>query len=99
MRTILVTPEQLDSCAARMDDENQSYIHHSDALFSEVEAMGAAWQGKDNLAFVSQISGFQNDFRQISMLCTEYSDFLRNSANSYRSTEDELAAQAARLER
>jgi WXG100 family type VII secretion target len=99
MRTIQVTPEELDSCAARMDDANQSYVRNFDALFSEVDAMGSAWQGKDNQAFVSQISSFRNDFRQISMLCTEYSDFLRNSSRSYRSTQDELAAQAARLER
>lgn len=99
MRTIQVTSEELDTCAARMDEENQNYVRDIDALFSEVEAMGSAWQGKDNLAFVSQISGFRNDFRQISMLCTNYSDFLRNCAASYRSTQDELAAQASRLER
>lgn len=99
MRTIQVTPEELDGCAARMDDENQSYVRNSDALFEQIDAMGNAWQGKDNLAFVSQISSFRNDFRQISMLCTEYSDFLRNASRSYSSTQDELAAQAARLER
>lgn len=99
MRSILVTPDQLDACAVRMDDANQAYTRDSNALFSEVETLGTVWQGKDNLAFVSQISSFQNDFRQIAMLCTEYSDFLRNSAASYRSTQDELTAQAARLER
>lgn len=99
MRTILVTPEQLDACALRMDEENQAYSRNADALFNEVDALGSAWQGKDNLAFVSQISGFRNDFKQIGMLCSEYSNFLRNSSRSYRSTEEELAAQAARLER
>ncbi len=99
MRTILVTPDQLDACASKMSEETQSYVKDTNALFSEVEALGNAWQGKDNLAFVSQISSFQNDFRQIAMLCIEYSDFLKNSAMSYRNTQEELAAQAARLER
>ena len=99
MRTITVTPEQLDACAARINEKNTEYMQNSDALFAEVETLGSVWQGKDNLAFVSQISSFQSDFKQISMLCSEYSDFLKNSAASYRSTQDELTAQAARLER
>ena len=40
---------------------------------------------------------FQTDIRQLSVLCTQYSDFLRSSAMAYRETNDELAAQAARL--
>ncbi|MCH3961972.1 MAG: WXG100 family type VII secretion target [Solobacterium sp.] len=99
MRTISVTPDQLDTCALRMNDAEDAYSRDCDALFNEVDALGSAWQGKDNLAFVSQISGFRNDFHQIAMLCSEYADFLRNSARSYRCTQDELTAQASRLER
>lgn len=99
MRSITVTPEELETCASRMEEDNQSYQNHCSKLFSEVDTLGTVWQGKDNLAFVSQISGFQNDFHQISLLCSEYSDFLRNSAASYRSTSEELADQAMRLER
>lgn len=98
MRTILVTPDQLEACARKMDDAEQVYSRECDELFNEVEVLGSVWQGKDNLAFVSQISGFRNDFRQISMLCLEYSDFLKNSARSYRNTQEEIAAQAGRLE-
>ena len=42
MRTILVTPEQLDACALRMDEENQAYSRNADALFNEVDALGSA---------------------------------------------------------
>jgi WXG100 family type VII secretion target len=97
MRQITVEPEQLEACAARMDERNDDYSRNCRDLFDSVEAMSAAWQGKDNTAFTSQISRFAADFRQLSMLCTQYTEFLRNSARAYRDTQDELASQASRL--
>lgn len=97
MRKITVEPEQLESCAARMDQKNQDYTHNYQELFNAIDAMSAAWQGKDNTAFTSQISKFQGDFRQLSLLCTQYADFLRSSARSYRDTQDELTSQAGYL--
>ena len=97
MKQITVTPEQLDSCAARMDEMNQEYVRNTHALFAAVEEMGSAWHGRDNTAFATQISSFQSDFREISVLCSQYTDFLRNSARAYRSTEEELMAAAQGL--
>ncbi len=97
MRKITVQPEQLDSCAVRMETHNQDYQKYYQELFSEVDKMALAWQGKDNTAFTSQISKYQTDCRYLSLLCTQYADFLKNSAQSYRDIEDELASQARSL--
>jgi WXG100 family type VII secretion target len=99
MRKITVEPEQLESCALRMETRNQDYTAGCASLFSAVDSMGSSWRGKDNAAFVSQISKYQTDFRQMSVLCTQYSDFLRNSARAYRDTQDELTSQAGYLAR
>ena len=97
MRKITVEPDQLDSAASRMEDENESYMRSTDELFSTVDTMSAAWQGKDNMAFTSKISGYHADCRQLSLLCTQYIEFLRSSSRAYRETQDELESQASHL--
>jgi len=97
MRTIAVECEQIEACASRIDDANQDYIRSFSQLFESVDGMKASWQGKDNVAFSNQIQKFQSDFRQMSVLCTQYAEFLRNSARSYRQLQDDLASQAGGL--
>ena len=55
------------------------------------------WIGRDNLAFTTQIQGYQDDFRRVELLMQQYSEFLKASARSYRQMQEELAAQASRL--
>lgn len=97
MRTITVEPSTLESCAARMEEENQDYQSAYRQLFEAVDTMKAAWQGKDNTAFSNQIYKFESDFKEIFLLCSQYSEFLRNSARAYREMQDDLASQASRL--
>ena len=97
MRRITVEPEQLESCAARMDERNQDYVRQSAQIFEAVDNMSNAWKGKDNIAFTSRISRFEAEFRQLSLLCTQYSDFLKKSARAYRETQDELASRVSSL--
>lgn len=97
MRRITVEPEQLEASASRMDDSNQSYQRIYAQLFESVDTMKAAWEGKDNTAFSTQIRKFEGDFRELSVLCTQYSEFLRNSARAYREMQDDLAGQASHL--
>lgn len=97
MRTIIVEPEQLDSCAAQMDSCNQEYERCTSELFSEVDLMQTAWQGKDNTAFTGKIMEFQSTMHQLSLLCTQYSEFLKNASRAYVQTQDELAVQAENI--
>ncbi len=97
MKRILVEPEQLEACASRMDQQNQNYQKSYAQLFNAVDTMQSAWTGRDNIAFSSRIRKFESDFRQMSVLCAQYSEFLRTSARAYRQTQDELTSQASRL--
>ena len=99
MRSIAVEPEQLEASASRIDDSNQDYVRAYTSLFEAVDTMKAGWQGKDNTAFSNQISKFQTDFREMSVLCGQYAEFLRNSAKSYRAVQDDLTSQANALAR
>lgn len=96
-RTIIVDPAKLESAAGKMDAYVADYESIYKQLYSEVDGMAAAWQGKDNIAFTNQIKGFEDDFQKMVALMKEYSEFLKKSAVAYRTTQDEITAAAKRL--
>ena len=96
-RTILVTPEQLESAAGRIEGLAADYKSQYDALYNETNAMASTWQGKDNTAFVDQIAGFKDDFEKMHTLMLNYADFLRKSAKAYRDTQDSVVSEARKL--
>ncbi|MBR0133372.1 MAG: WXG100 family type VII secretion target [Lachnospiraceae bacterium] len=96
-RTIIVDPAKLESTAGEIDTQAAEYKRLYEQLYSEVDSMASAWQGSDNLAFTSQIDGFREDFTAMYTLMTQYSEFLKNSAATYRSTQENVAASAKRL--
>ena len=96
-RTIIVDPAKLESAAGKMDAQAADYESIYKQLYSEVDGMAAAWQGKDNIAFTNQIKGFEDDFQKMVALMREYSEFLKKSAVAYRTTQDEIVAGAKRL--
>jgi WXG100 family type VII secretion target len=96
-RSITVDPAKLDSAAQKVDQQSADYERVYKALFSEIEGMQAAWQGADNLAYVTQIKGFQDDFNKMNALMKQYSEFLRTSARTYRETQNEVINAAKRL--
>lgn len=96
-RSITVDPAKLDATAAKVEQQAADYERNYKALFNEVEGMGAAWQGTDNQAYVSQIKGFMDDFQKMSNLMRQYAEFLKMSAKTYRDTQNEVINQAKRL--
>lgn len=97
MKNITVQPEELISCATRMENQNQEYERNVQSLFNEVELMQNSWKGKDNQAFTSEIKKFEADFKMLSVLCMQYAEFLKTSARAYTETQEELASQATRI--
>ena len=97
MQRIVVDPGQLDNAANRVDSQNQEYERIYNSLYTEVDKMSNSWQGKDNLEFTNKVYAFKSDFRQISLILSQYAQFLRNSARAYRETQEELRSSASRL--
>ena len=96
-RTITVDPAKLESVSIKIEAETSDYERQYRQLFTEVDGLGAAWQGVDNMAFVNQIKGFQEDFQLMTKLMKQYSEFLKISAKTYRSTQNETVNQAKTL--
>lgn len=96
-RSITVDPQKLDAASQKMAQQAQEYKTLYDTLYSHVNTMKAGWDGRDNQAYTAQIDGFKPDFEKMYKLMTQYSEFLRDSAKVYKSTQDEVVSQASKL--
>ena len=95
--SIKVDPAVLTSTAGKVDAQAAEYRKEFAQLYSEVDAMQAAWQGADNVAFTNQIKTFKPDFEKMAKLMDEYSQFLKQAASTYQKTQDEIKSAAAKL--
>lgn len=96
-RKITVTPEQLTSASEKIDTLAADYQKVYMKLYTEIESMNAAWDGADNVAYTSQVKGFEDDFQLMYKLMLDYSAFLKNSAQMYSQTQDDIISQASKL--
>lgn len=96
-RSITVDPAKLESASSKIDQQSADYERIYKNLFSEVSAMKAAWAGTDNIAYTTQIEGFQDDLQKMTQLMRQYAEFLKLSAKTYRDTQNEVVNAAKRL--
>ncbi len=94
---ISVEPQALEQSATKIDEQCTAYERTYRQLYQCVDEMQAGWQGKDNLAYTTQIRGFEQDFVQMMRLMRNYAQFLRSSAQAYRTTQEDRAAKARTL--
>ena len=94
---ISVEPQALDSSAAKIEEQCTAYERSYRNLYQCVDEMRAGWQGKDNLAYTTQLRGFEQDFVQMMRLMRNNAQFLRSSAQAYRNTQEDRAAKARTL--
>ncbi len=94
---IIVETSRLDSTANHVDELAETYEREYNALFGTVTELQEAWGGEDNVAFTNQIAGFRDDFQRMTKLMRDYAAYLRKAAESYRTTQDDIAAQAKTL--
>ncbi len=95
MSTFTVTPAELGKAANQLRGISENYTSLYKNLFEKVQAMGAAWDSDDNLAFVSQINGFCDDLQKMAlklqtaasaldMQKSNYEDRLNSNVNEVR---------------
>ena len=96
-KTIQVTPEELEKTAGAIEGLASDYQASYKKLYSTTDSMATTWQGKDNVAYTSQIAGFKDDFDKMHQLMLDYASFLRKSADAYRKTQDAVVTEAKKL--
>lgn len=97
VRKIYVEPERILSSSKKIEDYNNEFKQLKQKLYEEVDMMTNAWNGKDNQAFTNQIKTYQNTMNSISLIMSQYCNFLNNSANAYRQTQEEIYSEAMKI--
>ena len=93
----MVDTSKLDSAASKIKSLDGDYEAEYKKLFSVVQKMKSSWDGKDNVAYTTQIEGFRNYFEKMKSLMDDYANFLTKSANTYRETQESIASRAKTL--
>lgn len=96
-KKIVVNPEQLENAAQVIENQSTEYESVYKQFFDEIEGLSSIWQGEDNLAYVEQVRGFLEDFKNMKLLMDDYSKFLRISAKGYRQTQQNIKTAAGSL--
>lgn len=94
---ISVEPQVLERCASRIEEQCDAYQKNYRRLYQCIDELQAGWQGKDHMAYVTQIKGFEQDFVQMSRMLTAYAIFLHNTARIYIELQEDRVAKARTL--
>lgn len=99
MTSIQVTTDNLKTQANTVDRLATDYNNDYDALLAEVDNFTSSdWKGSDAQAFRDQVQGFKDDFVKMKELMNEYAQFMRNAADVYDSTKQDLITQIKSLQ-
>lgn len=96
-QAIRVTPEQLGQASTKLTELSQSYTTIYRQLLQEASAMGTAWEGSDNLAFVSQINGCCDDLSKMAKKMEIAGEALGKQKVNYETRQQDNVTQVKRL--
>ncbi|WP_082347151.1 WXG100 family type VII secretion target [Bacillus sp. FJAT-18017] len=96
-KRIRVTPQELETASKKMAELSDTYTGIYTQLMQVASTMGEAWEGEDNLAFVDQINGFNDDLKLMSDKLRTASQGLENQRANYVARQESNVAQVRKL--
>lgn len=96
-KRIRVTPEELGTASTKVQELSETYTTIYNQLLQVASTMGEAWEGEDNLAFVDQINGLNDDLKQMADKLSVASQALEQQRLNYVAVQDNNKSQVRRL--
>jgi len=96
-KRIRVTPQELQTASKKMAELSETYTSIYTQLMQVASTMGEAWEGEDNLAFVEQINGFNDDLKLMADKLQAVSQALDTQRQNYVNRQDHNTAQVKKL--
>lgn len=96
-KRIRVTPEEMEKASGSLKTISETYTEIYKKLFQEVGTMGEAWEGEDNIAFVTQINGFCEELKQMADKIMIASTTLKQQKDNYVTTQQNLVTEVKKL--
>lgn len=96
-KTIRVSPSELRAASQKLSGISENYTSIYTQLMMQIQTMGSAWEGADNLAFVEQISDFCEELNNMADKLNSASNALRAQAQNYENRKNDIIAQSKKL--
>jgi len=96
-KRIRVTPQELETASKKLAELSETYTGIYTQLMQAASTMGDAWDGEDNLAFVDQINGFNQDLKSMADKLVTASQALDKQRTNYATIQDSNTAQVRKL--
>jgi len=96
-KRIRVTPQELDAASKKLAQLSETYTGIYTQLMQAAGTMGEAWEGEDNLAFVDQINGFNDDLKSMANKLQTASQALEQQRTNYVNTQENNTVQVRKL--
>ncbi|MBY0099156.1 WXG100 family type VII secretion target [Mesobacillus maritimus] len=96
-KRIRVTPQELDAASKKLAQLSETYTGIYTQLMQAAGTMGEAWEGEDNLAFVDQINGFNDDLKNMANKLQTASQALEQQRTNYVNTQENNTVQVRKL--
>jgi WXG100 family type VII secretion target len=92
-----VETTQLTAVVGKIEKNAEAYQQLYTQLYQAVDAMQGAWSGEDNVAFATQINGFQDDFERMHRLLLDFAALVREAKTEYQTALDNSTAVARNI--
>lgn len=91
MDSLKVDTTNLAAKAGEVDSRADEYYNKYCEFFASVEELTSGdWTGDDAKAFKEQVEGFREDFNKMKELMNDYAKFMREAAQSYEDTQNNI---------
>jgi len=87
----------LTGTAKTIEAQAREYQQLYTQLYQAVDSMSSAWQGKDNVAFTTQIKGFKDDFERMKQLLLEFAELIKYANTEYKQALSDSTAVARNI--
>lgn len=94
---ISVEPQVLIKSGEQIEAHCSNYETSYRSLYRAIDELQAGWQGKDHMAYVTQIRGFEPDFANMVRLLRSYAHFMISSGRAYVDLQEDRVAKARTL--
>ncbi len=96
-KNIQADPSKMRSAAGQLTTLSETYSGLAKQLMNNASTMGDAWQGEDNQAFVTQITGFTQELEAMAQKLKNASTTLEKQAINYEQRQDAIVSSVKTL--
>ena len=90
-------PEEIKTAGKELVSYAERYIESVKQLYSTVDDLKQAWQGKDNQEFAATVYSYKDNIDALGQVIGNYGVFLQETGSSLEKLQADIAQEASQL--